>query len=128
MKFKLAIVLSCLLFLSGTSLYGQSAVLVKDKFAIELPQNKVELAPGASEDVSILIGRGKKYASEAVEFIVNNPPAGITVKFEQPETTADKNNMTITAAEDLAPGTYMLVIYGRIDQTRKGVAVSVKVN
>ncbi len=107
---------------------AQTAVLANNKFAIELTKTKLEMAPGGSENISILIGRGKKYVGEEIEFVVNNVPDGITLNFENSVTTGDKNAVTISSSPDAKPGTYMVVIYGRIDQSRKGVALAVKVN
>jgi uncharacterized membrane protein len=119
------IVFSVFLIIS-TVAYSQSGTLRDNKFSVELPKNKVTLSQGQSEELSILIQRSAKYENEEIEFIAT-APSGITLTFGEPSTLGDKNTVTIAVNEGASAGTKMIIIYGRVDQTRKGVALSVTI-
>ncbi|MEM7548324.1 MAG: hypothetical protein AAF363_01520 [Bacteroidota bacterium] len=125
-KLTLLIVLASVFFLAKPS-FGQTSILYNDKFAIELPKNKINLSQGGSEDLSILINKGKKYVSKEIDFLTSTNIEGLGINFESQTTTENKNKVTVSADETVEPGNYMVVIYGRLGTTRKGVALSVTI-
>jgi uncharacterized membrane protein len=122
MKF---VILSIFL-LFASSAFSQSGTLRDNKFSLELAKNKVSLSAGQSEELTILIQRSAKYEDEEIEFIAT-APEGLSLTFGEPTTLGNKNTLTITASEGASTGTKMIIIYGRVDQTRKGVALSVSI-
>ena len=94
-------------------------------FSLKAEPSVVTIQPGASVAVTISIIRTN--LAEAVTFVAKDVPAGISVTFTPPSTTGNETKVTISAAADVAPGSYKFTVEGTAAGKTKTVTISVNV-
>jgi len=78
---------------------------VTSSLAMTLDSTAITVAPGTSQTVGIHLARLGAIANSSVNFIVGEPPSGVTIDLQSP-IAGDTATLTLTATED-APGRVM---------------------
>lgn len=116
---KILLVLPLIYMTSLISLKGQE--IPKKGFNVLLSSNTIELGTtdSASADISIL--RSKRFKNAEVGLKVSGAiPDGVSITFDSSSTLSSTAKMNITVENGAAPGTYMLILYAKTPEFRKG--------
>ena len=120
---------------SGTGVSEQTAALAvtvreAEGFAVSVEPTSLSVMQGASESATVTLTRYGDFAG-AVSLDVGGAPTGLEVEVEPATVTGTSSTLTVTAAAELAAGSYPLTVQatGEIDgQTRQeGATLTVTV-
>lgn len=98
-------------------------------FVVNLSESSLTLKPGESKQVTVSIVRSKYYAKEkAILGLMGQLPKGITVTYEPAEGNFESSVATLSAAADVLPGTYNIVLSTMLSVKKKGEILKVTVD
>lgn len=102
--------------------------LPRTDFLVSLSESSLTLEPGESKQVTVSIVRSKYYAKEkAILGLMGQLPKGITVTYEPAEGNFESSVATLSAAADVLPGTYNIVLSTMLSVKKKGEILKVTV-
>ncbi|MGQ9700023.1 MAG: COG1470 family protein, partial [Candidatus Bipolaricaulaceae bacterium] len=94
-------------------------------FSLKAEPAVVTIQPGASAQVKLTITRTN--LTDPVAFAAKNVPAGLSVTFNPVSATGNETLVTISAAADVAPGSYSFTVEGASAGKTRTVTISVTV-
>ena len=116
------------LFVSAMVVAQTKTELPRTDFVVNLSESSLTLKPGESKQVIVSIVRSKYYAKEkAILGLMGQLPKGITVTYEPAEGNFESSVATLSAAADVLPGTYNIVLSTMLSVKKKGEILKVTV-
>jgi hypothetical protein len=117
------------LFVSAMVVAQTKTELPRTDFVVNLSESSLTLKPGESKQVIVSIVRSKYYAKEkAILGLMGQLPKGITVTYEPAEGNFESSVATLSAAADVLPGTYNIVLSTMLSVKKKGEILKVTVD
>ena len=102
--------------------------LPRTDFVVNLSESSLTLKPGESKQVTVSIVRSKYYSKEkAILGLMGQLPKGITVTYEPAEGNFESSVATLSAAADVLPGSYNIVLSTMLSVKKKGEILKVTV-
>jgi hypothetical protein len=116
------------LFVAAMVVAQTKTELPRTDFVVNLSESSLTLKPGESKQVIVSIVRSKYYAKEkAILGLMGQLPKGITVTYEPAEGNFESSVATLSAAADVLPGTYNIVLSTMLSVKKKGEILKVTV-
>lgn len=116
------------LFVAAMVVAQTKTELPRTDFVVNLSESSLTLKPGESKQVTVSIVRSKYYAKEkAILGLMGQLPKGITVTYEPAEGNFESSVATLSAAADVLPGTYNIVLGTMLSVKKKGEILKVTV-
>jgi hypothetical protein len=117
------------LFVSAMVVAQTKTEFPRTDFVVNLSESSLTLKPGESKQVTVSIVRSKYYAKEkAILGLMGQLPKGITVTYEPAEGNFESSVATLSAAADVLPGTYNIVLSTMLSVKKKGEILKVTVD
>jgi hypothetical protein len=117
------------LFVAAMVVAQTKTELPRTDFVVNLSESSLTLKPGESKQVTVSIVRSKYYAKEkAILGLMGQLPKGITVTYEPAEGNFESSVATLSAAADVLPGTYNIVLSTMLSVKKKGEILKVTVD
>jgi hypothetical protein len=117
------------LFVAAMVVAQTKTELPRTDFVVNLSESSLTLKPGESKQVIVSIVRSKYYAKEkAILGLMGQLPKGITVTYEPAEGNFESSVATLSAAADVLPGTYNIVLSTMLSVKKKGEILKVTVD
>ena len=123
-------ILAILLFaISTTFAVAQEKAVPRTEFTVELSAPSLAIKPGETKSVTINLNRSKGFAkSKAVIGLSSGLPQGITISFEPAEGVITSSVASISVAETVKPGNYMIILKSTIQNKDKGATLRLAVD
>lgn len=114
--------------LSGTPLFAQEKKAPSTEFTLELSASTLDLKPGESKDVTVIINRSKSFSkADVVLGLSSGLPEGISITYEPAEGLISNSRAKITASENAHTGNYTIILNGEIRNKKKGATLKLVV-
>lgn len=126
MKKFLLSVLAAVLVTFGVS--AQEKVAPRTEYSVSLSENKIQVKPGESKELTVSILRSKSYANTQAKLGLSSVlPEGVTVGFAPAEGQFDSSVATLTVASTAKEGEYSIVFKSTVNNKVKGTIVKLVV-
>lgn len=107
---------------------AQDKAAPRTEYSVSLSENKIQVKPGESKEITVSILRSKSFAkSEAKLGLSSGLPEGITVTYANAEGMFDSTVATITASPETKEGEYQLILKTTLNNKTKGSIVKLVV-
>lgn len=107
---------------------AQEKIAPRTEYSVSLSENKIQVKPGESKEITVSILRSKSFArSEAKLGLSSGLPEGVTVTYAPAEGMFDSTVATITAASNAKAGEYQVILKTTLNNKTKGSIVKLAV-
>jgi uncharacterized membrane protein len=107
---------------------AQDKVAPRTEYSVSLSENKIQVKPGESKEITVSILRSKSFArSEAKLGLSSGLPEGVTVTYAPAAGMFDSTVATITAASNAKAGEYQVILKTTLNNKTKGSIVKLVV-
>lgn len=107
---------------------AQDKVAPRTEYSVSLSENKIQVKPGESKEITVSILRSKSYSrNEAKLGLSSGLPEGVTVTYAPAEGMFDTTVATIAAAADAKQGEYQIILKTTLNNKTKGSIVKLVV-
>jgi uncharacterized membrane protein len=107
---------------------AQDKVAPRTEYSVSLSENKIQVKPGESKEITVSILRSKSFSrSEAKLGLSSGLPEGVTVTYAPAEGMFDSTVATITVAPDAKEGEYQVILKATLNNKTKGSIVKLVV-
>lgn len=107
---------------------ASAQVAPRTEYSVSLSENKIQVKPGESKEITVSILRSKSFAkSEAKLGLSSGLPEGITVTYANAEGMFESTIATITASPETKEGEYQLILKTTLNNKTKGSIVKLVV-
>ena len=107
---------------------AQDKVAPRTEYSVSLSENKIQVKPGESKEITVSILRSKSFSrNEAKLGLSSGLPEGVTVTYAPAEGMFDSAVATITAAADAKQGEYQIILKTTLNNKTKGSIVKLVV-
>lgn len=114
--------ISILLFITTSVVLAQETVALPAKeFAIALSQNTLEVKPGETRELEIILQRSRSYSKLKADMNLSSSlPDGIEISFDPSSGILENTKAIIKAAENATPGNYTIILNAAMNHKNKG--------
>jgi hypothetical protein len=110
------------------SVAAQDKVAPRTEFSVSLSDNKIQVKPGQSKEITVSILRSKSFSKTQARLgLSSGLPEGITIGFAPAEGLFESSVATITVAPNTKEGEYQLVFKSTLNNKIKGSIVNLTV-
>lgn len=121
-------IFTLILALFATVVLAQEKPAPQKEFTVELSASSLEIKPGQTKNVTVTLNRSKGFSkSKAVLGLSSGLPQGVTLTFEPAEGVITSTVATITVAETVKAGNYMIILNSTIQHKSKGATLKLVV-
>ncbi len=107
---------------------AQEKIAPRTEYSVSLSENKIQVKPGESKEITVSILRSKSFArSEAKLGLSSRLPEGVTVTYAPAEGMFDSTVATITVASNANAGEYQVILKTTLNNKTKGSIVKLVV-
>lgn len=107
---------------------AQDKVAPRTEYSISVSENKFQVKPGESKDLTVSILRSKSFSKAQAKLgLSSGLPEGITIGFSPAEGLFDSSVATIKIAPDVKEGEYQLILKTTLNNKIKGTIVKLSV-
>lgn len=107
---------------------AQEKVAPRTEYSVSVSENKVQVKPGQSKELTVSILRSKSFSkAEAKLGLSSTLPEGITVSFAPAEGLFERSVATVDVASGTKEGEYQLILRSTVNNKTKGTVVKVVV-
>ncbi len=112
----------------ASTVAAQEKAAPRTEYSVSLSENKIQVKPGESKDITVSILRSKSFSrSEAKLGLSSGLPEGITVTYAPSEGMFESTVATLTAAADAKAGEYQVILKTTLNNKTKGSIVKLVV-
>lgn len=110
------------------SVAAQDKVAPRTEYSVSLSENKIQVKPGESKDLTVSILRSKSFAKAQAKLGLSSAlPEGITIGFAPAEGLFESSVATITVAPNTKEGECQLILKSTLNNKTKGAIVKLAV-
>ena len=110
------------------SVVAQDKVAPRTEYSVSLSENKIQVKPGESKELTVSILRSKSFSkAEAKLGLSSGLPEGVTIGFAPAEGLLDSSVATITVAPNTKEGEYSIILKSTLNNKIKGTVVKLSV-
>jgi hypothetical protein len=107
---------------------AQDKVAPRTEYSVSLSENKIQVKPGESKEITVSILRSKSYSrNEAKLGLSSGLPEGVTVTYAPAEGMFDSTVATIAVTPDAKQGEYQIILKTTLNNKTKGSIVKLVV-
>lgn len=111
------------------STVAQEKVAPRTEYSVSLSENKIQVKPGESKEITVSILRSKSFAkSEAKLGLSSALPEGVTVTYSTEEGLFESSVAKVSVAADVKEGEYQLILKTTVNNKIKGSIVKLSVS
>lgn len=123
------LVLSVLAVVAVTfSVAAQDKVAPRTEYSVSLSENKIQVKPGESTELTVSILRSKSFSKAQAKLgLSSGLPEGITIGFAPAEGLFESSVATISVAPNTKEGEYQLILKTTLNNKIKGTIVKLSV-
>jgi uncharacterized membrane protein len=121
---------STLLFVIATSVVSaqESTVLPAKEFTLALSQNTLELNPGETKDIAVILQKSRGYSKLKADVNLSSSlPTGVKISFDPSSGVLENTKATVSVSEDAKPGNYTIIINGIMNHKNKGAMLKLMI-
>lgn len=108
---------------------AQEKIAPRTEYSVSLSENKIQIKPGESKEITVSILRSKSFArTEAKVGLSSGLPDGITLNYSPSEGMFESTVATITANADVKAGEYQVILKTTLNNKTKGSIVKLVVS
>jgi len=106
------------------SVAAQEKVAPRTEYSVSLSENKIQVKPGESKEVTISILRSKSFAKAQAKLgLSSGLPEGITIGFAPAEGLFDSSVATLTVSPNTKEGEYSVILKSTLNNKIKGAII-----
>jgi len=106
------------------SVAAQEKVAPRTEYSVSLSENKIQVKPGESKEVTISILRSKSFAKAQAKLgLSSGLPEGITIGFAPAEGLFDSSVATLTVSPNTKEGEYSVILKSTLNNKIKGTII-----
>lgn len=110
------------------SVAAQNNVAPRTEYSVSLSENKIQVKPGESKELTVSILRSKSFSKAQAKLgLSSGLPEGITIGFAPAEGLFESSVATITVSPDTKEGEYQLILKSTLNNKIKGTIVKLTV-
>jgi uncharacterized membrane protein len=111
-----------ILFLTiATAVLAQESTAPAKEFALALSQNALELKPGETKDITVMLQKSRSYSKLKADVNLSSSlPAGVKISFDPDSGVLENTKAVVSVSEDAKPGNYTVIINGTMNHKNKG--------
>ena len=103
---------------------AQEKVAPRTEYSVSLSENKIQVKPGESKEVTISILRSKSFAKAQAKLgLSSGLPEGITIGFAPAEGLFDSSVATLTVSPNTKEGEYSVILKSTLNNKIKGTII-----
>jgi uncharacterized membrane protein len=107
---------------------AQDKVAPRTEYSVSLSENKIQVKPGESKELTVSILRSKSFSkAEATLGLSSALPEGVTLGFAPAEGLFESSVATITVAPDAKEGEYSIILKSTLNNKVKGTIIKLTV-
>jgi hypothetical protein len=94
----------------------------KKEFTVTISEKSINLAPGESQTIAVIINRSKAYKKAKINLSLGSAlPEGLSVEFENGTDPLNQRKMILTADENIAISSKTMILKAKSARVSKGV-------
>jgi|JI9StandDraft_1071089.scaffolds.fasta_scaffold15034_2 hypothetical protein len=106
------------------SVAAQEKVAPRTEYSVSLSENKIQVKPGESKEVTVSILRSKSFAKAQAKLgLSSGLPEGITIGFAPAEGLFDSSVATLTVSPNTKEGEYSVILKSTLNNKIKGTII-----
>jgi hypothetical protein len=110
------------------SVAAQDKVAPRTEYSVSLSENKIQVKPGESKELTVSILRSKSFSKAQARLALSSSlPEGITIGFAPAEGLFESSVATISVAPNAKEGEYQLILKTTLNNKIKGTIVKLSV-
>lgn len=107
---------------------AQEKVAPRTEYSVSLSENKLQIKPGESKELTISILRSKSFSNAQAKLGLSSAlPEGITIGFAPAEGLFDSSVATLTVAPNTKEGEHSVILKSTLNNKIKGTIVKLVV-
>lgn len=107
---------------------AQTQEVPRTEYNFVIASNEVELVAGATKEIDFTILRSKQYTkSKAKLGLSSSLPQGLSISYEPSEGVIEHGKVMFTATQELAAGTYQIILKCTVNNKIKSAIVKITV-
>lgn len=113
------------LLVATLTVSAQNLEIPQREFTIYSLQDRLELLPGGSGQLDVLLLKSSGYRKNKAKMGVSSRlPKGVTVTFEPDRGVFESTKANILVQDDATPGKYLLILNATLNYKTKGFIIS----